>query len=48
MYSMLLTAISNLFSKFFDWKKSAPEHQMETDIIDDKKITRKQSILQKK
>ena len=48
MYSMLLTAISNLLSKFFDWKKSAAEHQMETDIIDDKKDYKKATDIAEK
>ena len=41
MISTVITALGNLLSKFFDWKKSETEHKLETDIISDKKDYKK-------
>lgn len=48
MFFEIITALSNLFCKLFDWKKSETEHKLETDIIYDKRDYKKATDIAEK
>ncbi len=41
MYSALITAVSNMFAKFFEFKTTGIKNQAQTDVIEDKKDYKK-------
>lgn len=41
MYSAIITAVSNMFSKFFEFKTTQVENQSQTEVIEDKRDYKK-------
>lgn len=41
MYSALITAVSNMFSKFFELKTTSIENQAQSEVIEDKRDYKK-------
>lgn len=48
MYSALITAISNMFSKLFEFKTAQVENQAQTEVIEDKKDYKKATDIAEK
>ena len=48
MYSALITSLSNLFARLFEWKTTKTQHQSETEIIKDKKDYKKATNIAEK
>lgn len=48
MYSALITAISNMFSKLFELKTTQVENQSTTQVIEDKKDYKKATNIAEK
>lgn len=48
MYSSVITAVSELFTKFFELKRTQIENQSQTEIIEEKQITKRRQTLPKK
>lgn len=48
MYSALITAISNMFSKLFEFKTVQIENQAQTEVISDKKDYKKATDIAEK
>lgn len=48
MYSALITAVSNLFAKLFEFKTAKVENQAQIEIIEDKKDYKKATNIAEK
>ena len=48
MYSAIITAISNMFAKFFEFKATSIENQAQNDLIEDKKDYKKATDIAEK
>ncbi len=48
MYSALITAISNMVAKFFEFRTTGIENQLQTGVIEDKKDYKKATDIAEK